>query len=507
MHACTILCAVAFLTAAEGIMMSTKPIEQLMHHVDILDLDFHSSVGEMHQELERLSDEMEELTTVVETNGKALKQQQAKMIANQQLSTSTSKETGANQANIDKLLDEVEDLTTAVKTNSKVLKQQQAKTLANQQLSTSNSKEIAASHTSIDQLSDEVEKLTTAVEANSKVLKQQQAKMQANQQLSTSHSKEIAANQASIADITDDITKMESANNNLRKQIQNPRKAMQKLTNDINMLRADVEALKSSNYSSSCYDVRMRQPNSPSGDYIISTPNGDLKVVRCQMDHTFCGEGEWMRVGHLDMQNLIEICPAQFRLYEENGKRACGRPTGGPGCASITFPTGGIRYTEVCGRVAGYQYASPDAVDHHIGTGHNDINSHYVDGISITHGSPSRQHIWTYMAGVTDSNSANYWCPCNEGSSVAVQEFIGDSYYCESGAVNGWGRQLYPDDVLWDGEQCTGREGPCCQFQDLPWFRKAIDGGSTDDIELRICADQPTHDEDVPISLYEIYVK
>jgi hypothetical protein len=29
----------------------------------------------------------------------------------------------------------------------------------------------------------------------------------------------------------------------------------------------------------------------------------------------------------------------------------------------------------------------------------------------------------------------------------------------------------------------------------------------TDDLELRVCGNQGTHDEDTPISYYEIYVK
>ena len=33
---------------------------------------------------------------------------------------------------------------------------------------------------------------------------------------------------------------------------------------------------------------------------------------------------------------------------------------------------------------------------------HNNINSYYVDGISITHGNP-RQHVWTYAAGIQET--------------------------------------------------------------------------------------------------------
>ena len=44
-----------------------------------------------------------------------------------------------------------------------------------------------------------------------------------------------------------------------------------------------------------------------------------------------------------------------------------------------------VSVTLKCGRVVGYQFGSADAVDPTIGdpNAHNDINSYYVDGVSI----------------------------------------------------------------------------------------------------------------------------
>ena len=53
--------------------------------------------------------------------------------------------------------------------------------------------------------------------------------------------------------------------------------------------------------------------------------------------------------------------------------------------------------------VVEYQYETPDTVANHE-PGHNDINSYYVDGISITRGSP-RQHVWTLMAVLLEAHS------------------------------------------------------------------------------------------------------
>ena len=174
-------------------------------------------------------------------------------------------------------------------------------------------------------------------------------------------------------------------------------------------------------------------------------------------------------------------------------------------CDSVTFSTNGISYSQVCGRVIGYQYASPDAL--RPDGGYEDLDSPYVDGLSITYGSP-RKHIWTLIASwrvmfhdvYTDIN-----CPCNSDSTITVQSFIGDNYFCESGnSMTGFTRKLYTSDPLWDGEGCGGIEGPCCNAPGIPWFHKVLDSSTTDDIELRACGDQYTFDEDVPVSLYEI---
>ena len=146
----------------------------------------------------------------------------------------------------------------------------------------------------------------------------------------------------------------------------------------------------------------------------------------------------------------------------------------GAGCASIQFPSNGISYSQVCGRVVGYQWASPDAVypgrysgetyGTVIDASHNDINSYYVDGISITRGSP-RQHVWTLMGGLNEAsfyhvfNDGRYNCPCSAGSlqGSTLQSFIGNDYFCESGnpSTNGhFQGVLYTSDPLWDGQGC-----------------------------------------------------
>ena len=252
-----------------------------------------------------------------------------------------------------------------------------------------------------------------------------------------------------------------------------------------------------------CDDIKKYWPGSPSKNYTIVTKEGTMYIY-CNMEELQCGSVGWTRLAYLNMSNSTETCPSGFRLYQSGGVRACGRATSSGGsCTSVQFPSNGISYSQVCGRVTGYQYAAPDAINNH------DINSYYVDGVSITRGSP-RQHVWTLMAGFSDSSTSLNACPCNNGSTVSVPSFIGNNYFCESGNTgSGFAYHiLYTSDPLWDGQGCGSTESPCCNVPGIPWFHRDYGNTTTTDyIELRVCADQRADWEDSPVSYYEIYVK
>ena len=217
-----------------------------------------------------------------------------------------------------------------------------------------------------------------------------------------------------------------------------------------------------------------------------------------------CGSTGWTRVAYLDMTHPSESCPSAFSEINENGVRACRRKySNGGSCNSLTFSTHALSYSEVCGRVVGYQYRTTDGLY----VESENINTYYVDGISITRGSP-RQHVWTLVGGLSEARTDKNSCPCNEGGTVNVPSFIGNDYFCESGNPDVFGNyQLFADDPLWDGLSCGGLEGGCCNATSLPWFHKVLDTPTTDYLELRICGSYLTTDEDTPVSLYEIFVK
>ena len=216
-----------------------------------------------------------------------------------------------------------------------------------------------------------------------------------------------------------------------------------------------------------------------------------------------CGSSGWMRVAYLNMTDPSEECPRGFRLYNQNGVRACGRPASSSGgCqSSVQFPTYGVPYSEVCGRVTGYQYYSPDAFNSpNVG-----INSFYVDGVSLTHGSP-RKHIWSFAACIQENLQHSSNCPCSPGSTQIPPAFVGNDYFCESGCSGHFQQRLYPD-PLWDGEGCGSLETVCCQAAGLPWFHKRLSAPTSDNIEMRICSSTTPNAEDIPVGYYDIYVK
>ena len=222
-----------------------------------------------------------------------------------------------------------------------------------------------------------------------------------------------------------------------------------------------------------------------------------------------------MQVAELDMTNSSHQCPSGTRLRMDllQHRRVCGINFNGAGCSSTMFTVHGIEYKQVCGKIIAYQDASPDTFRPSIDS--NSIDGIYVDGISLTHGSNPRKHIWTFAGGLDEVGtipSSN--CPCTNTNldTYARQppDFVGNDYFCDTGSTNRWQRRFYPDDPLWDGAGC-GPTNTCCSLNNPPWFLKQLPSNTTDDIEMRMCRNQNRVngriDEDTPIELLELYVK
>ena len=239
----------------------------------------------------------------------------------------------------------------------------------------------------------------------------------------------------------------------------------------------------------------------PSRYYWIRSSNGTAMQVFCAMDRVCgCGNTEgWSRIAYLNMTDPSQRCPGVWR---EAPNRTCGRPNVSSGCTSAYFSSLGISYTRMCGRLVGYQLGATGAFGDVPANASVDTN--YVDGVSVTHGTP-RQHIWTFAAALGESHNNIGSCPCAYTGTIEVPDFVGQDYFCETGTDTYEHGESYLDDPLWDGQGCRSGN-TCCQFNNPPWFCKQLPEATTDDIEVRICANAAHVYEDVLLELVEVYV-
>ena len=260
------------------------------------------------------------------------------------------------------------------------------------------------------------------------------------------------------------------------------------------------------NPANSCLDVA-RGGSTTSGYYWLRT-SGGITSIYCDMSTRFNSTSGWMRIANLDMTDPSQSCPSGLGLVS-TPKRTCGRSVSAPGCSSAFFSTQGVSYRQVCGRVIGYQFSSPNAFFAYQYDQKITINDYYVDGVSLTRGSP-RQHIWSFAATLDEMNRDRHICPCsNQDHSLpntALPPFIGNDYFCDSGTNVYQPGEFYSSDPLWDGQGCGG-SSTCCSFNSPPWFCKDLGTVTTDDVEMRICGNENTSNEDTPVEIVELYVQ
>lgn len=265
--------------------------------------------------------------------------------------------------------------------------------------------------------------------------------------------------------------------------------------------------------ASSCKLIYNLNSSSLSGFYWIGGEEGPPQRLYCDMEKT-CGGvvGGWTRLANIDMTNVNHSCPSNLVEVSPDPKRPrlCTLPSSvAVGCSSTIFPTHGVTYGHVCGRIFGYQDRTPNAFfPYHVNRSLT-IDDLYLDGISLTYGSTPRKHIWSFASALDESGGHQSGCPCLNVLSRAngeIPPFIGNDYFCDTGSADDVKNIFYPDNPLWDGEGC-GELNICCSFNNPPWFSKMLTHRVNDDVEMRICRDAGRLNEDIPIELVEIYVR
>ena len=230
---------------------------------------------------------------------------------------------------------------------------------------------------------------------------------------------------------------------------------------------------------------------------IIMPQRKQLPLVSfCSCSHRCkCGPGDWVKIGSL---NPLDSCPSGFMSENIGGAQVCWKEEAG--CTSFSFEAG-QDYRAVCGVATAYAYGSPDAFGYNH-TPDETIDEAYVDGISITYGSP-RQHLFTYAATMTLDA-----CPCKGGKPGPV--FVNNNTYCGDQALapgENWERKWYTNTVLWHAASDCSDDDITCRDDYRPWFSVQTASSTSDAVEIRSCQDQAYNDEALGIASMEIYIR
>ena len=263
--------------------------------------------------------------------------------------------------------------------------------------------------------------------------------------------------------------------------------------------------------ASSCQQILNCNSSSSSGSYWIASADGKAIEKYCSMNRV-CGgvSGGWMRVVKLDMRNIVNQCPSGLRERVHSDQRLCGRDNDEPYCSRVFFNVNSVKYDQVCGKIIAYQYGSPASFNINSSSSIS-IDEIYLDGASLTYGKNPRKHIWSFAAALDQVGtlpSCN--CPCTNNTSAAEAtpppDFVGKDYFCDTGSADKYKfDHLYVDNPLWDGAGC-GPDNTCCSLNNPPWFFKQLQSSTSEDIEMRVCCDQPHENEDIYIEQIELHV-
>ena len=116
--------------------------------------------------------------------------------------------------------------------------------------------------------------------------------------------------------------------------------------------------------ATSCKEILQLAPQSPSGFYWIRGTDNAAKHMYCDMERSCKGvAGGWMRVASIDKTDTSSTCPFGLRTLT-SPRRLCAKNINGPGCSSAVLPVQGVQYSQVCGKIIGYQQNTPDAYNY-----------------------------------------------------------------------------------------------------------------------------------------------
>ena len=281
-------------------------------------------------------------------------------------------------------------------------------------------------------------------------------------------------------------------------------------TSDLETLFSCINKLgtDSSSPGKSCRDIYNYNMASrgQSGHYWIKTDQ--VRKVYCDMELT-CGgvTGGWMRIANIDTTQGDD-CPSGWSMITQPS-RLCRGSSNAAGCYSAYFSNNKAEYNSICGKLRGYQQGSTAAFIADHGQASSSINAPYLDGVSITVGTP-RKHVWSYAVGFSKIYNPNTYkinCPCAKYPGANPPIFVKDHYYCESGS-NGYStvNAFHGSDPLWDGRGCPAGDD-CCSTLGAPWFYRHFTEPEKRAVEVRICRDEVYSNEATLLEQVQLYIQ
>ena len=299
--------------------------------------------------------------------------------------------------------------------------------------------------------------------------------------------------------------------NGIRADIESVKQSIANLTDRVNQMAEDMAEHKENTASA----IANIQPKNYShfSTILEDTEALNVKIIKRRSSEdensNILNTGGWRCVAFLNMSDPTNDCPPGWQLTRYS-KRSCGRVNRSRlSCDSVFFPVSGGPYNQIMGRIRAYQWGNQHAF--HGRYYQKTVDGAYFSGVAVMHGSP-REHIWTFAVGNRENGTWTYYnCPCdNPAKRNSTPDFVGDDYFCESGAIwpgyrnHGGDRRLFDEDPLWDGKGCH-HTSSCCSFNNPPYFFKALTHPTTDTLELRMCHFNGYGD--TAVELVELYVK
>lgn len=273
------------------------------------------------------------------------------------------------------------------------------------------------------------------------------------------------------------------------------RNHLNKIITDITVEVQRQSYLVVDNYHSSCLTISQLNLLYISGNYILKSCTGVLVSVSCNLHMTsgissnitnntvVDNSTKKIKVAELDVNN----CPPGLKTQNVLSMNTCVVVNDNASCTEIHYPTNNTNYTQIFGRVQGFQKSTMDCFDgikpYKPRFTNSTVFSNYIDGVSII---SNGEHIWSFAAGR---------CSCNNNIVGMKPDFVGEYFTADGSdiiAVTG-----YYSRVLWVSQKCGTNE---------TMFERTIEPTASN-ITVRICRDQERSDEDLALFILDLYVQ